>query len=105
MGDMMMMMYFHGGFNEVILFDFWRISTLGGLIGSMIGCFIMGVLYEGIKSYREHWMNGAFHAVNYNQVFISNEVDNSISQINYISENLKIILYFSNFQKRNFSDF
>ena len=68
MGHMMMMMYFHGGFNEVILFDFWRISTLAGLIGSMIGCFIMGVLYEGIKSYREHWMNGAFHAVNYNQV-------------------------------------
>jgi hypothetical protein len=68
MGDMMMMMYFHGGFNEVILFDFWRISTLAGLIGSMVGCFIMGVLYEGIKSYREHWMNGAFHAVNYNQV-------------------------------------
>ena len=82
----MMMMYFHGGFNEVILFDFWRISTLGGLIGSMIGCFIMGVLYEGIKSYREHWMNGAFHAVNYNQVHITyvlytNEVDNSISHI------------------------
>ena len=70
MGDMMMMMYFHGGFNEVILFDFWRISTLAGLIGSMVGCFIMGVLYEGIKSYREHWMNGAFHAVNYNQVHI-----------------------------------
>ena len=69
MGDMMMM-YFHGGFNEVILFDFWRISTLAGLIGSMVGCFIMGVLYEGIKSYREHWMNGAFHAVNYNQVHI-----------------------------------
>ena len=81
MGDMMMMMYFHGGFNEVILFDFWRISTLAGLIGSMVGCFIMGVLYEGIKSYREHWMNGAFHAVNYNQVHILYyyEVDISIS--------------------------
>jgi len=64
----MMKMYFHGGYSEVILFDFWRISTLGGLIGSMIGCFLMGILYEGIKSYREHWMNGAFHAVSYNQV-------------------------------------
>jgi len=65
---MMMMMYFHGGYNEVILFDFWRISTLAGLIGSMIGCFLMGILYEGIKSYREYWMNGAFHTVTYNQV-------------------------------------
>merc|ERR1719195_36097 len=62
------MMYFHGGYNEVILFDFWRISTLAGLIGSMIGCFLMGILYEGIKSYREYWMNGAFHTVTYNQV-------------------------------------
>jgi len=65
---MMMMMYFHGGYNEVILFDFWRISTLAGLIGSMVGCFLMGILYEGIKSYREYWMNGAFHTVKYNQV-------------------------------------
>jgi len=64
----MMMMYFHGGYDEVILFDFWRVSTIGGLVGSMIGCFLMGVLYEGIKSYREHWMNGAFHAVSYNQM-------------------------------------
>merc|ERR1712241_749478 len=61
-------MYFHGGYSEVILFDFWRISTLAGLIGSMIGCFLMGILYEGIKSYREYWMNGAFHTVTYNQV-------------------------------------
>lgn len=49
----MMKMYFHGGYNEVILFDFWRISTLGGLIGSMIGCFILGILYEGLKFLRE----------------------------------------------------
>jgi copper transporter 1 len=66
--DHMMMMYFHGGFNEVILFDFWRISTLGGLIGSMFGSFILGIIYEGIKFYRESWMRGSFQAVNYNQV-------------------------------------
>ena len=53
----MMMMYFHGGYNEVILFDFWRISTLGGLIGSMIGCFLLGILYEGIKFFREFLIN------------------------------------------------
>ena len=49
----MMKMYFHGGYNEVILFSFWRISTVGGLIGSMIGCFLLGVLYEGLKFFRE----------------------------------------------------
>ena len=29
---MMMSMTFHGGCNEVILFDFWKISTIGGLV-------------------------------------------------------------------------
>ena len=53
LGMDMMKMYFHGGYHEVILFDFWRISTLGGLIGSMIGCFILGILYEGLKFLRE----------------------------------------------------
>ena len=66
--DHMMMMYFHGGYNEVILFDIWRISTLGGLIGSMVGCFVLGILYEGVKSYREYWMRGTFQTVKYNQV-------------------------------------
>jgi len=66
--DHMMKMYFHGGYTEVILFDFWRISSIGGLIGSMIGCFLMGVLYEGIKAYREYWMRGAFQEVTYNEV-------------------------------------
>ena len=60
--------YFHGGYEEVILFDFWRINTLGGLIGSMVACFVLGILYEFIKSYREYWMRGAFQTVRYNQV-------------------------------------
>ena len=66
--DHMMKMYFHGGYNEVILFDFWRINSLGGLIGSMIGCFLLGVLYEGIKFCRESWMRGAFQKDKYNRV-------------------------------------
>ena len=66
--DHMMKMYFHGGYEEVILFDFWRINTLGGLIGSMVACFVLGIVYEFIKSYREYWMRGAFQTVRYNQV-------------------------------------
>ena len=49
----MMMMYFHGGFDEVILFDFWRINSVGGLVGSMAIIFIMGVCYEGLKALRD----------------------------------------------------
>ena len=49
----MMKMYFHGGYNEVILFSFWTISSVGGLVASMIGCFLLGVTYEGLKFLRE----------------------------------------------------
>lgn len=85
----MMMMFFHGGVTEVILFDTWRIDSVGGLIGSMIACFFMGILYEGIKffrwaekllnknmeiyiskfySSREIILRGNFKQVNYNEI-------------------------------------
>ena len=32
MDHMMMKMYFHGGYTEVILFDFWRIDSIGNPI-------------------------------------------------------------------------
>ena len=49
-----MAMYFHGGCNETILFEFWKIDSVGGLVGSMIGCILLAVIYEGLKFYREH---------------------------------------------------
>lgn len=58
--DMMMKMYFHGGYNEVILFDFWRINSIGGLIGSMVGCFLLAIFYEGLKFYREYLFRTSF---------------------------------------------
>ena len=60
MHDMMMKMYFHGGYNEVILFDFWRINSIGGLVGSMVGCFLLAVFYEGLKFYREYLFRTSF---------------------------------------------
>merc|ERR1712020_493657 len=74
--DDMMKMYFHGGYNEVILFDFWRISTLGGLIASMIGCFILAVLYEGLKFLREFLIGRELRTTSYTNVS-SNPVDMS----------------------------
>ncbi|RCN34947.1 Ctr copper transporter family protein, partial [Ancylostoma caninum] len=47
-----MKMWFHGGWNEVILFDFWRIDSFSGLVLSFIAIFIMGAMYEGIKWFR-----------------------------------------------------
>ena len=49
-----MAMYFHGGYTETILFSFWKIDSVGGLVGSMVGCFLLAVIYEGLKFYREH---------------------------------------------------
>uniref|UniRef100_A0A8R1HZD4 Copper transport protein n=1 Tax=Caenorhabditis japonica TaxID=281687 RepID=A0A8R1HZD4_CAEJA len=48
----MMMMWFHGGCKEVILFDFWRIDSCLGLVTSCFAIFIMGALYEGLKWFR-----------------------------------------------------
>jgi len=63
-----MMMYFHGGYNEVILFSFWEISSIGGLIGSMVGIFIMGVLLEGLKFYREYLLSQGRSSASYTHV-------------------------------------
>jgi len=52
-GDMMMM-FFHLGYKETILFSFWTINSVGGLIGSMIGIFLASLLYEGLKVFREY---------------------------------------------------
>jgi len=71
-----MMMYFHGGYTEVILFDFWRIDSVGGLVGSMFACFFGNSLrgYQvrqrscaqdfwhlqdtaGYTSFANHWVN------------------------------------------------
>ncbi|PSN45147.1 hypothetical protein C0J52_03924 [Blattella germanica] len=40
---------FHGGYKETILFYFWKIDSVGGIIGSMIGVFLMAALYEGLN--------------------------------------------------------
>ena len=48
----LMQMFFHGGCDEVILFDWWRINTYGGLVASMLACVALAILYEGIKAYR-----------------------------------------------------
>jgi len=90
--DEMMKMYFHGGYNEVILFDFWRISSVGGLIGSMIGCFLLGVLYEGLKFFREFMLRQEYRSSGYSNVNPSPEspVDDGSDSINSIETNARV---------------
>jgi copper transporter 1 len=58
-----MAMYFHGGYTETILFEFWKIDSVGGLIGSMIGCFLLAIMYEGLKFYRDHLFRKNFRTM------------------------------------------
>lgn len=50
-----MKMYFHGGFDEIVLFDFWRINSTLGLFTSFILIFLMGAAYEGLKWFRVYF--------------------------------------------------
>jgi solute carrier family 31 (copper transporter), member 1 len=59
---------FHGGYNETILFKQWTIDSCGGLIWSMLVIFIMGVLYEGLKYYRENLFWKSYNSLQYRAV-------------------------------------
>lgn len=50
----MMKMYFHTGVEETVLFYRWKVTTVGGMVGSCIAIFIVAMLYEGLKMLREY---------------------------------------------------
>jgi len=64
----MMEMAFHGGYNETILFKQWTISSCSGLFYSMLVIFIFGVLYEGLKYYRENLFWKSYNSLQYRAV-------------------------------------
>ncbi len=37
----------------MILFSFWRIDTVGGLVGSMLACMALGIIFEALRSLRD----------------------------------------------------
>lgn len=49
----MMMMYFHVGTSETVLFKFWKVTDVPSLIWSMAIVFLVAVVYEGIKYFRD----------------------------------------------------
>ncbi|XP_055549732.1 high affinity copper uptake protein 1 isoform X2 [Wyeomyia smithii] len=67
----MMSMAFHGGYNETILFDQWKIDSLSGLLWSMLVIFIMAASYEGLKYYREHLFWKTYNALQYRPVTVT----------------------------------
>ncbi|VDN85525.1 unnamed protein product [Brugia pahangi] len=51
-GEHTMKMWFHSGYHETILFEFWQIESLYGLLLSCVLIFIMACFYEWIKWFR-----------------------------------------------------
>lgn len=70
---MMMMMYFHTGVNEIVLFKEWKITTVGGLLGSMLGIFLLAVIYEGLKYLREHLFKRYVSSIQFSTVAVTGQ--------------------------------
>lgn len=68
-----MAMAFHAGYTETILFKQWSIDSIGGLIGSMVGIFILSMLYEGLKYYREYLYRLTYTSIQYASVTVPTE--------------------------------
>ncbi|XP_047361271.1 high affinity copper uptake protein 1 isoform X2 [Vespa velutina] len=73
MGMHGMSMAFHGGYCETVLFESWKITSIGGLVGSMIGIIIMATLYEGLKYYREYLFWKTYSSLQYRSVTMPQE--------------------------------
>ncbi|KAK9306264.1 hypothetical protein QLX08_002991 [Tetragonisca angustula] len=73
MGMHGMSMVFHGGYCENVLFESWKISSISGLVGSMIGIMIMAALYEGLKYYREYLFWKMYNSLQYRSVTMPQE--------------------------------
>ncbi|KAJ8920406.1 hypothetical protein NQ315_005272 [Exocentrus adspersus] len=70
MGDHGMAMAFYFSTSATVLFEQWKFTTVGGLIGSMIGIFFMAAIYEGLKYFREYLFWRTYNALQYRAVTI-----------------------------------
>ncbi|XP_045200561.1 high affinity copper uptake protein 1-like isoform X6 [Mercenaria mercenaria] len=48
-----MLMFFHTGKCEFILFETLRTKDVGGLVGACVAIFALAIIYEGLKVFRE----------------------------------------------------
>lgn len=63
--SMMMQMYFYADYKAVVLFKEWDIQTVGAMVGSCIGIFLLAILYEGLKYFREYLSRKYYAPVSY----------------------------------------
>lgn len=72
--DHMMMMVFHFGCKEQILFEKWSIDSVGGLIASVLVIAVMAAFYEGLKYYREYLFWKTYNSLQYRAVTLPDKV-------------------------------
>ncbi|CAG2174738.1 unnamed protein product [Oppiella nova] len=51
--DMGMKMYFHTGYEKMVLFEKWVATTDGAMFGVCVFFFVLAVVYESLKYYRQ----------------------------------------------------
>ncbi|KAF8765035.1 high affinity copper uptake protein 1-like [Argiope bruennichi] len=83
--DMMMMMYFHFGVDQYVLFKEWKITTAGGMVASVIGVFLMGMLYEGLKYFREYLFKQYVSSIQFSTVAITGE-NGRVTQVHKVEK-------------------
>jgi len=88
-GMHMMQMYFHFGVDEYVLFKGWKISTAGGMVASVVGVFLMGMLYEGLKYFREYLFKQYVSSIQFSTIAITGEAG-KVSQVHKV-ENHKML--------------
>lgn len=82
-----MQMYFHFGVESIILFKEWSTSTTEGLIGSVIGIFILAMLYEGIKFFREFLFKKYFTSLEYSSVSVLGDDGKPVTEVHKVARN------------------
>ncbi|XP_066254661.1 high affinity copper uptake protein 1 isoform X2 [Euwallacea similis] len=90
----MMNMWFQFSTSATVLFEPWHFTTVGGLIGSMIGIFIMAALYEGLKYYREFLFWKTYNSLQYRAVSLPDKASSVIEEPQVVQPSMLSKIHF-----------
>lgn len=82
-----MPMYFHFSTKAIILFKEWEVSSVQGMVFSVIAVLILSALYEGLKYFREYLFKKYFSSLEYSSVSVLNDDGKTVTEIHKIARN------------------
>ncbi|KAG1658671.1 High affinity copper uptake protein 1 [Nymphon striatum] len=82
-----MKMYFHAGVTETILFECWKTHSAGTMVASFIGIFIIALLYEGLKFFREHLYRKHYTDVKFTSIAVTSSSADSGGEMQKVVTN------------------